>query len=848
MTRTLKLGPRFTILLTIVFIAGTLLSGLVLWSAMQRKAEDEVTTKAEILTQTMNSVRNYTSDNVRPLLQDRLETDEQFIPETVPAYSAREVFERFRDRPEYSQFFYREATLNPTNPRDQADEFETTLVEQFRSEPDLTKLSGYRSNDGEQLYYIARPLAVTKASCLECHSTPAVAPKSLLTTYGDQNGFDWELNEIVAAQTIYVPAGEVLTRARQYLALTMGVFALIFAVVVLLINWLLKRTVINPLKKITAIAHRVSTGTITLNDVREFDSPKMTSVIRRADEPGQLTRAFKEMTRKVATHTQDLTRAVEERTSQLAESTLLAQKAKADAEEANSAKSKFLANMSHELRTPLNAILGYSEILEEELEDIGGADLIKDVHKIHGAGEHLLGLINSILDLSKIEAGKMELFLETFEIAPMVEAVTTTFTPLLAKRQNTLVVNCPDDIGNMHADMTKVRQCLFNLLSNANKFTEQGTITLTIEKFLPQETDPAKSGNQVIFKIADTGIGMTPEQQSKLFQAFTQADISTTRKYGGTGLGLALVQKFCQMMGGNIRLESEADQGSTFTICIPERVPDMHQREATTLEPSIKQPLSVEAISAAHPSGTVLVIDDDPSVQDLMQRFLSQEGMQVIAASSGPDGLRLAAEHTPDVIILDVMMPSMDGWSVLSALKSDPSLASIPVVMATMVDDRSLGYSLGASDYLLKPINYDILTKLLQKYCADASLDLVMVVEDNPENREMMRRQLAKSGWRVVEAENGREALELLENERPGIILSDLMMPEMDGFEFIEELRQRPEWRDIPVVVLTAKDLTQEDKKRLDGQIERIYQKGTFTRQALLEEVRTLVTAHTGDS
>jgi CheY-like chemotaxis protein len=345
----------------------------------------------------------------------------------------------------------------------------------------------------------------------------------------------------------------------------------------------------------------------------------------------------------------------------------------------------------------------------------------------------------------------------------------------------------------------------------------------------------------LVFTIADTGIGMNAEQIDKLFEAFVQADASTTRKYGGTGLGLAITQRFCWMMGGDIAVKSIPGQGSTFTIWLPAEVTEPRIEPAGLFSDDMFAPVFVgpKPIDAV----TILVIDDDPTVHDLMRRFLSKEGFWVEAAASGESGLVLARQLRPAAITLDVMMPGMDGWAVLTALKADPDLAHIPVIMLTMVDDKNLGYALGAADYLTKPINRDRLAAVLSKYHCEQLRCSVLLVEDDLVTREMMRRMLEREGWLVAEAENGRVALDHMVKSQPELILLDLMMPEMDGFEFIAELRKRPEWRSIPVVVITAMDLTQEERLRLNGFVSQILQKGAYNLDELLLEVRELVAA-----
>jgi len=504
------------------------------------------------------------------------------------------------------------------------------------------------------------------------------------------------------------------------------------------------------------------------------------------------------------------------------------------AEQANKTKSEFLARMSHELRTPLNAIIGYSEMLVEEAEDMEEKGFVADLNKIRSAGKHLLSLINSILDISKIEAGKMELYLETFQLDKLISDTLTIVQPLVAKNANQMRSEIAENAGAMFADLVKVRQILFNLISNASKFTPNGMISLTVS------VEKRRGRDWVLFKITDTGIGMSPEQLGRLFEAFAQADKSVSSKYGGTGLGLAISRHFSHMMGGDITVESELGKGTTFTVGLPRQV------SSDRLEPESAD--AAGATGQPESRSTLLVIDDDGMIHELLRRELADKSVRVIGAFNGEEGLKKAYEIHPDLITLDTLMEGMDGWDVLSRLKSDRDLAHIPVIMLTIVDDKRKGFSMGVSEYLVKPADRNELTALLSKYLNSAAArgsKGLLLVDDDLVGRGRMAKILKEQGWTVREASNGLEALTLLREGVPELIFLDLIMPEMDGFSFLAEIRKSPEFCRIPVVVLTSKDLTPSERKLLNINVDRVVQKNTYGMDELVRDVTNRLASDT---
>ncbi|MBE9561468.1 MAG: response regulator, partial [Proteobacteria bacterium] len=585
-------------------------------------------------------------------------------------------------------------------------------------------------------------------------------------------------------------AKQPITKVSPAIKSFKNTFTIIITLTILLsliIAILISKIITKPIEILTHVTKRISAGNRQIR-VKE----------QGRDEIGILEKGFNAMLDSINIYEEDL------------------DKAKQEAQAANLAKSRFLANMSHELRTPLNAIIGYGEMLQEEIADLGEVEISEDIEKIHLAGKHLLANINDILDISKIEAGKMELYAETFYLSNMVDDIVSTIQPLLNKSEDKLEIYYSDDLGEMYTDLTKIRQVLLKLLSNAAKFSnQQSTIFLEVIR----EID-----DWIVFKVKDCGIGMNVEQKENLFNIFTQADNSTTRKYDGAGLGLAITNHFVKMMGGIISVESELDKGSTFTIRLPAKI--------TLVQRETEENSSAEDMAVLGDGGTILVIDDELEVRKVLHNYLTKQGYQVEMAESGEEGLKLAKKVLPDVIILDVMMPKMDGWEVLSYLKSDKELVSIPVIILSMMEDKTVAYSLGASDYLIKPITREQLFTVLQKYhfSLNESAPLIMVIDDDKVNRDMMERIIRKADFRICKIEDGWLALEYIQKkQKPAVILLDLQMPEMDGFEFIDRLQQYIS-ESIPIIVFTAKDITLEDRIRLKN-VALILQKGSYSNE-----------------
>lgn len=499
---------------------------------------------------------------------------------------------------------------------------------------------------------------------------------------------------------------------------------------------------------------------------------------------------------------------------------------------ANHAKSQFLSNMSHELRTPLNAVIGYSEMLAEELEEKGWKEYLPDLNKINLAGKHLLSLINNVLDISKIEAGKMVFFLSEINLKKLLSEIESMVIPLAQKKRNQFVLNCNSKVDMMQTDATKLKQCLLNLIGNACKFTTKGTVSLTVTSF-------EKNGKEWIkFEVKDTGIGISEENLNRLFKAFSQ--VISADSQGGTGLGLYLTLQFTRLLGGEVTALSTEGKGSTFSMILPA----IYQSEKSELEEQkivVQDKLVPIEIKSQKYKKKILIIDDEKEAHEAITPELQAADFDIIQAFNGESGFLMAQKHHPDLILLDVVLPDIDGWQVLSQLKADEKLKLIPVIMLTQLTSEKFAFSRGVADYLVKPVGGKELVENIKKTIALKKINYILVVDDDEALRQLFCSVLHKTGWKVKEAANGREAIEIIQQEIPSLILLDILMPEVNGFEVIEKLQINPLWNEIPIIILTSATLTKEELERLEHASLRVFQKSNYRKGDLLEEIREIL-------
>jgi signal transduction histidine kinase/CheY-like chemotaxis protein len=553
------------------------------------------------------------------------------------------------------------------------------------------------------------------------------------------------------------------------------------------------------IEKMTALADQLdgSARTLILNDIK-----KMNELADNADRNSSEEASVELMLVAFSRMSDEVNGLIDARTSEM-------ETARDEARDASDQKTKFFANMSHELRTPLNAILGYGEMLYEDCEDLGYDDLLPDLKKITSSGSHLLSLINNILDLSKIEAGKMELFVTSFEIESMVQTIKDVSEPLAAKNDNGFVINLEGALGSMSQDETKLRQCLTNFLSNGFKFTKNGTVTLDVKAKMVGDVE------FIDFAVIDTGAGMSPEGVAKVFEEYTQAERSTSANYGGTGLGLPISKKFAEMMGGDVIVTSEEGVGSVFTMSVPRECPEYNEDE-----------VEGNVINLDEQDNLVVLVDDDVAMHDLIKRTISKLNLTLLGATNSEKGMELIREVKPKLILLDVLMPGRDGWSLLKECKTDKDLKDIPVIMISQLNQSNLASSLGANDYLTKPIDRSHFINTLKRILGNDTQDKkVLVIDDDKDVRELLSRLLKDAGYRPIDARDGKEGLERTKDE-PALIILDLEMPRMDGFEFLDNyIKDVPEEKRAPVLVFSGKDLTdvQEDllKERVVGLVKK---------------------------
>ena len=692
------------------------------------------------------------------------------------------------------------------------------------------KIGGdYRNVAGEEFFQKA-----LKIPSRTVYTSP-VEPRMINATpiHWDEDGngvlSDDELRGIIAVEFLY-PLEQFRHERLVMWGMTIGIT--ILAIIITVIATMMQiRRLTRPIHQLVDATKAISSGDLST------EIP-----VHSEDEVGLLAASFNQMARDLKANIDEKDRYAMElaklnaeledkvmaRTSELEAANRELQVANVKIREADRLKSEFLANMSHELRTPMNAIIGFTRLVRRKAADLLPERQIENLEKVEISANHLLGLINDILDLSKIEAGKMGVNFMPFDLGPLVDTCLATVEPMVKGGKVRLIKDVPQDLPEVLSDQDKLKQIIINLLSNALKFTEEGEVRLSA----------ALKDASLRITVSDTGIGIRSDALEYIFEEFRQADGSSTRKYGGTGLGLSITKKLTELLGGTIDLQSVEGKGSSFTITLPFTKREV---EAAAVQVSPEE----ERFPVVDTKGrkVLLAIDDDPNVLSLLKQNLEEEGYYVVGALNAEEGIRRAKEIHPFAVTLDILMPQKDGWGVLSDLKADPATRDIPIIVLSIIDNKELGFSLGAFDYLLKPFEKEAIMDALHRIPGMAA-KRVLLVDDEPAAVDLLTQILEDEGYQVKGTYSGEEALRALDASPQDIILLDLLMPEMDGFEVIQRVKANPRWRDIPIIVVTAKDLSDSECGFLCRSVDRIMQKAGLARETLMKEVQSLLREH----
>ncbi|GAN32997.1 MAG: response regulator [Candidatus Brocadia sp. AMX2] len=802
----MKIRHKLVILLAVLLVT---LNGVIAFSVYKRTRQEfikEVREKAKLIATELETTRNYLAF---ALQTSKIGITEQTKP-FIPAVSGHAIGLKFAEKTGY---IIKQTSMKYRNLFNKPDPFEEMVLRKMEENHNLTEYWNDDVIDGKRVERYLYALYV-KEDCLLCHGPEEKAPEFIRKNY--DAGYDYKVGELRGAISVIIPK-EI---AEQRFAANVVFFITASSVSILLLVAIIFLTTGKFMKPIERLTAAVATITKTGDLTTKVD-------ILSKDEVGQLGRAFNDMSTKLQSTYVTLEQRIAEKTAHLQQAVLAL-------ERANKMKSEFLANMSHELRTPLNAIIGFAEVLRDKISGDLNEEQMDFVNDIHSSGRHLLQMINDILDLSKIEAGKMELQYEAFLVSEAIEDVYTILKGLASKKHLELKTAVLTDVKSIEADRVKFKQILYNLLSNAIKFTpENGKITL----------EAGIVDDMLQVSVSDTGIGMKSEDQEKVFKEFWQADSSFARKYEGTGLGLALTKRIVEMHGGKIWFESEYGKGSIFYFALPLNAPakPIHPKESEA-KPRHIVPTGEKGAK------TVLVVEDDRMAADLLTLYLTNAGYNVIVAVDGEEAIKKAKEFHPFLITLDIMLPKKDGWDVLSELKNSQDVTDIPVVIVSIVDNKELGFSLGAVEYLIKPIDREKLITTVNACIPIERIEgkpmKILVVDDDEKAVKYMSAILENAGFDVLKAYSGKAGINLAVNSNPDLMILDLMMPEVSGFDVIERLRVHPIAKGIPIIICSAKDITPEEKKVLNGHILAIVQKSSHTKEDLLAAIKKIEQLH----